>query len=224
MYATLFMLFSPRHNPTTLFGVLALTSRGFLCSPVLKANTADLPPDIVFKTNNLESSKASEKTGFEDLDYWQLELELAQEMVRLNKEQQFLDDSQELRDKLSIPHQSAWQSTESVADALTRSTIESNTAPATPPDHDITISSSRGAASSATMERPKRAASKSVEQRMLAAKYSRRDGGGGDLRPRWIRLVHEMKTRRAHRLPKYLRPARKIKSGEADDERTAHLM
>jgi len=131
------------------------------------------------------------KTGFEDLDYWELEFELAQEMVRLNKQKKFLEDQNELRQKLKkesekssksdISDKSTWQATEGVVDALIRSNMDSN--------------------KSKTV---KRAASKSVEQRMLSAKYNRRGGmqsGGGDssLKPRWMRLVYEMKNRKHHR-------------------------
>merc|ERR1712178_325067 len=128
-----------------------------------------------------------------DLDYWELELELAQEMVRLNKQKKFLEDQNELRQKLkkesansdsskSDSDKSTWQATEGVVDALIRSNIDNN--------------------KSKTV---KRAASKSVEQRMLSAKYNRRGGAGGmqaqdsSLKPRWMRLVYEMKNRKHHR-------------------------
>jgi len=143
-------------------------------------------PDLEKKLN------PSIKTGFEDLDYWELEFELAQEMVRLNKQKKFLEDQNELRQKLKKESEkssksdisdksSTWQATEGVVDALIRSNIDNN--------------------KSKTV---KRAASKSVEQRMLSAKYNRRGGmqsGGGDssLKPRWMRLVYEMKNRKHHR-------------------------
>lgn len=120
-------------------------------------------------SNEIENSKIDQKssdpheltTGFEDLDYWELELELAQEMVRLNKQKKFLEDQNELRQKLKKDsksdddtNKSTWQATEGVVDALIRSKIDS--------DKSKTV---------------KRAASKSVEQRMLSAKYNRRGGG-----------------------------------------------
>lgn len=142
-------------------------------------------------SSDLENSSSAHDltTGFEDLDYWELELELAQEMVRLNKQKKFLEDQNELRQKLKEKqsskrddtNKSTWQATEGVVDALIRSNIESN--------------------KSKTV---KRAASKSVEQRMLSAKYNRRGGGGmstpdSSLKPRWMRLVYEMKNRKHHR-------------------------
>ena len=71
-------------------------------------------------------------TGFEDLDYWELELQLAQEMVRLNKQKKFLEDNNELRQKLinsdsSLSDRSklnTWQATEGVVDALIREVLQ----------------------------------------------------------------------------------------------------
>lgn len=144
-------------------------------------------------------------TGFEDLDYWELELELAQEMVRLNKQKNYLEDQKELRQKLinsevntndgsnanilNSPKVNTWQATEGVVDALIRSGIDQQ-------QKSKTV---------------KRAASKSVEQRMLSAKYNRRGGvptstSSDYSKPRWMRLVYEMKNRKHHRNQgKYMR-------------------
>jgi len=163
--------------------------------------------------NHLDKNDYSEiadsdefSTGFEDLDYWALELELAQEMVRLNKQKKFIEDQNELRKKMinsevktgsemarssrgiNINSQklNTWQATEGVVDALIRSGIQEK--------------------KSKTV---KRAASKSVEQRMLSAKYNRRGGAQNfeapdSSKPRrrmsgWMRLVYEMKNRKHHR-------------------------
>lgn len=143
--------------------------------------TDSIAQDLVEK--HLDQKSASDidfpsiTTGFEDLDYWELELELAQEMVRLNKQKKFLEDQNELRQKLkkesssnsdsskSDSDKSTWQATEGVVDALIRSNLDNN--------------------KSKTV---KRAASKSVEQRMLSAKYNRRggmsQGSDSSLKPR----------------------------------------
>jgi len=166
----------------------------YQCKPTPDTESA-IAQDLVTKhldQKSLDLENPPEfATGFEDLDYWELELELAQEMVRLNKQKKFLEDQNELRQKLkkqtkssdnskSDANKSTWQATEGVVDALIRSNIDNN--------------------KSKTV---KRAASKSVEQRMLSAKYNRRGGGmsGQDssLKPRWMRLVYEMKNRKHHR-------------------------
>jgi len=176
-------------------GCLPFLLSTYKCKPTPDSIAQDLV------TKHLDNQKSgpdleqipSIKTGFEDLDYWELEFELAQEMVRLNKQKKFLEDQNELRQKLKkesdkssksdiISDKSTWQATEGVVDALIRSNIDNN--------------------KSKTV---KRAASKSVEQRMLSAKYNRRggmqSGGAGDssLKPRWMRLVYEMKNRKHHR-------------------------
>lgn len=87
-------------------------------------------------SDNYDSSEAADfSTGFEDLDYWALELELAQEMVRLNKQKKFIEDQNELRKKMINSEVSVgsrkgvdinsqklntWQATEGVVDALIR--------------------------------------------------------------------------------------------------------
>jgi len=159
--------------------------------------TDSIAQDLVEKHLDQKSSSDLQElpsitTGFEDLDYWELELELAQEMVRLNKQKKFLEDQNELRQKLKKESansdssksdnsdKSTWQATEGVVDALIRSNLDNN--------------------KSKTV---KRAASKSVEQRMLSAKYNRRggmsQGSDSSLKPRWMRLVYEMKNRKHHR-------------------------
>lgn len=144
----------------------------------LGVSPSEIAQDLVTKhldnnnkllSDNYDSSEAADfSTGFEDLDYWALELELAQEMVRLNKQKKFIEDQNELRKKMINSEVSVgsrkgvdinsqklntWQATEGVVDALIRSGIQEN--------------------KSKTV---KRAASKSVEQRMLSAKYNRRGG------------------------------------------------
>jgi len=163
----------------------------YKCKPTPDSIAQDLVTKHLDQKSGPDLEIPSIKTGFEDLDYWELEFELAQEMVRLNKQKKFLEDQNELRQKLKkesdssksdiISDKSTWQATEGVVDALIRSNIDNN--------------------KSKTV---KRAASKSVEQRMLSAKYNRRGGmqsGGGDssLKPRWMRLVYEMKNRKHHR-------------------------
>jgi len=151
----------------------------YKCKPTPDIETK-IAQDLVTKHLDQKSADLENPnftTGFEDLDYWELELELAQEMVRLNKQKKFLEDQNELRQKLkkensnsdmskSDNDKSTWQATEGVVDALIRSNIDNN--------------------KSKTV---KRAASKSVEQRMLSAKYNRRGGGmssqaGSSLKPR----------------------------------------
>jgi len=156
----------------------------YKCKPT--PNEIENPSKIDQKSSSDLENPHELTTGFEDLDYWELELELAQEMVRLNKQKKFLEDQNELRQKLKDSqksddtNKSTWQATEGVVDALIRSNIDSN--------------------KSKTV---KRAASKSVEQRMLSAKYNRRGGGmssqDSSLKPRWMRLVYEMKNRKHHR-------------------------
>merc|ERR1711879_506208 len=161
-------------------------------------NSPETAEDLVQKHLNHQENSQFESdhgdTGFEDLDYWQLELELAQEMVRLNKQKKFLEDQSELRSKLGLEKKplNTWQATEGEVDALIRSGIQNETTVHNEP-----------------LERPKRAASKSVEQRMLSAKYNRRGGfvpsSSSDYsKPRrrmsgWMRLVYEMKNRKHHR-------------------------
>jgi len=142
----------------------------------LGVSPSEIAEDLV--TNHLDNKNEivdfdEFSTGFEDLDYWALELELAQEMVRLNKQKKFIEDQNELRKKMihsevdigsemvgsskgmniNSPKLNTWQATEGVVDALIRSGIQEK--------------------KSKTV---KRAASKSVEQRMLSAKYNRRGG------------------------------------------------
>lgn len=149
------------------FGLASLLSTSSFTTATARSipNSPETAEDLVQKHLNQQDLSQFEQrtgaTGFEDLDYWQLELELAQEMVRLNKQKKFLEDQSELRSKLGMEQKplNTWQATEGEVDALIRSGIQNDTAALKEP-----------------LDRPKRAASKSVEQRMLSAKYNRRGG------------------------------------------------
>merc|ERR1712127_825618 len=117
----------------------------------------------------------------------------------------FIEDQNELRKKMihsevdigsemvgsskgmniNSPKLNTWQATEGVVDALIRRHLRSG----------IQEKKSKTV---------KRAASKSVEQRMLSAKYNRRGGAQNfeaseSNKPQWMRLVYEMKNRKHHR-------------------------
>jgi len=197
---SLFKLHRNTKTRRSNFKILATIGLPFLLS-TCKVHSQPMVNDQPQESQNIQTSRRNINqdvetdpldTGFEDLDYWELELQLAQEMVRLNKQKKFLEDNNELRQKLinsdsslsDRPKLSTWQATEGVVDALIRSGVDQQ--------------------KSKTV---KRAASKSVEQRMLSAKYNRRGSPGAPVaasstdysKPRWMRLVYEMKNRKRNR-------------------------
>lgn len=155
---------------TVSITILAVISPSFRAGPIASANAAAHPDP----SSTLEQVP-EEPTGYEDLDYWELELALAKEMIALNKaESAAQEPSQHIN--------SIEQQANDEASAQSRESAE-------------------------PLERLKRQTS--VEGRLLAAKYNR----NGSQRPRWMRLVQEMRHRRGrHHRFKYSRVSRKQKA------------